>query len=85
MLGLLVGGQFHDKLFVTIDLKFHRFHVIMWIVICIGLVVEICRCESFVKINLTIKRKVFCQILCDKSHHTQIKYTKELSIKYNFY
>ena len=31
MLGLLVGGQFHDKLFVTIDLKFHRFHVIMWI------------------------------------------------------
>ena len=76
----LVDGQFHDKLFVTIDLKFHCFHVIMWIVICIGLVVEICHCRSFVKINLTLKRKVFCQILCDKSHHTQIEYTKELSI-----
>ena len=83
MLGLLVGGQFHDKLFVTIDLTFHHFHVIMWIVICIGLVVEICHRGSFVK-NLTLKRKVFCQILCDKSHHTQIEYTKELSIKRSF-
>ena len=81
MLGLLVGGQFHDKLFVTTDLKFHCFHVIMWIVICIGLVVEICRCGSFVKINLTLKRKVFCQILCDKSHHTQIEYKEELAIE----
>ena len=79
MLGLLVGAKFCDKLFVTIDLKFYRFHVILWIVICIGLVVEICRCGSFVKINLTLKRKVFDKILRDKSH--QIEYTKELSIK----
>ena len=43
------------------------------------LVVEICRCGSFVKINLTLKRKVFDKILRDKSH--QIEYTKELSIK----
>ena len=37
--------------------------------------VEICRCESL---------RISYQILCDKSHHTQIEYTKELSIKRSF-
>ena len=41
--------------------------------------VEICSCESLSKINL-----ISYQILCDKSHHTQIEYTKELSIKRSF-
>ena len=46
--------------------------------------VEICCCESLSKINLTLKKKISYQILCDKSHHTQIEYTKELSIKRSF-
>ena len=46
--------------------------------------VEICRGESLSKINLTLKKKISYQILCDKSHHTQIEYTTELSIKRSF-
>ena len=46
--------------------------------------VEIFCCESLSKINLTLKKKISYQILCDKSHHTQIEYRKELSIKRGF-
>ena len=38
--------------------------------------------EEFVGIiNLTLWKKVSYQIFCNKSHHTQIEYVKEFSIK----
>ena len=74
----------------SVKFEFLCFHLPFKFLICDGLgsyyLNEISCWGRFVRIiNFALRKKVSYQVLHNKSHHTQAKYTMEFSMKEEFY